>query len=210
MEWLHQNCCSSLRSPLQNIDWKVVFPFGIWNIWLHRNAMVFNDGRTRGSVRANTISQVMEFAFLSSNEKSATSHNNIQVKWTKPLTNWYKDNSDGSSLGNPSLARGGLIRDETGKWIRGYARAIGKTTSAAAELWALHDGIRLCIALKLQAVVFELDAKAIVDLLKKDDQACNSNDNLVVDCKKGLREIPMVVIQHCYREANRCADAFAR
>ena len=57
--------------------------------------------------------------------------------------------------------------------------------------------------------MFKSDAKAIVDLLKKNDQACNSNDNLVADCRKGLREIPMVVIQHCYREANRCADAFA-
>lgn len=46
MEWLRQNCCSSLSSPLQNIDWKVVFPLGIWNIWLPRNFVVFNDGRT--------------------------------------------------------------------------------------------------------------------------------------------------------------------
>ena len=85
-------------------------------------------------------------------------------------TNWYKVNLDGSSLGNPSLVGGGgLIRDETGKWIRGYARAIGTTTRAAAELWALRDGIRLCIAIKLQVVVVEFDAKAIVDLLKKDD-----------------------------------------
>ena len=58
--------------------------------------------------------------------------------------------------------------------------------------------------------MFKSDAKAIVDLLKKNDQACNSNDNLVADCRKGLREIPMVVIQHCYREANRCVDALAR
>ncbi|KAF3959634.1 hypothetical protein CMV_015568 [Castanea mollissima] len=42
------------------------------------------------------------------------------------------------------------------------------------------------------AVVFELDAKAIVDLLKKDEQSCNSNVNIVADCRKGLREIPMV------------------
>ena len=124
--------------PLQNIDWKVVFPLGIWNIWLHRNAVMFNDGRTRGSVRENTILQVMEFVFLGINEKHAASCNTIQVKWTKPPTNWYKENSDASSLGNLDLARGGgLIRDEMGKWIKGYARAIGSTTSVAAVLWAL-------------------------------------------------------------------------
>nr|POE90296.1 putative ribonuclease h protein [Quercus suber] len=117
---------------------------------------------------------------------------------------------DGSRC-NPGLARGGgLIRDDTGKWVKGYTRAIGSTTSVAAELWALRDGIRLCIALKLQAVVFELDAKLVVDLLKKEDRLSNSNDNIVEDCKKGLKEIPMVMVQHCYREANRCADALAR
>ncbi|KAK9999079.1 hypothetical protein SO802_018682 [Lithocarpus litseifolius] len=47
-------------------------------------------------------------------------------------------NSDGFSLGNPGLAgRGGLIRNDKGEWIRGYARAIGSTTSAAVELWCI-------------------------------------------------------------------------
>ena len=49
--------------------------------------------------------------------------------------------------------------------VRGYARAIGPTSSVAAELWALRDGISLCISLNLLAVEFEFDAKLVVDLL---------------------------------------------
>ena len=49
--------------------------------------------------------------------------------------------------------------------MKGYAQAIGVTTSVAAELWALRDGIRLCIALNLPAVEIELDAKVVVDLV---------------------------------------------
>ena len=30
------------------------------------------------------------------------------------------------------------------------------------------------------------------------------------DCKAGLQEIPLVQIQHCYREANKCANTLAR
>ena len=52
--------------------------------------------------------------------------------------------------------------------VKGYARSIGCATSVAAQFWALRDGIRLCISLKLSAVVFDLDAKLVVDLLKKD------------------------------------------
>ena len=58
----------------------------------------------------------------------------IQVQWLPRPVNWVKLNSDGSSMGNPGLAGGGgLIRNERGKWINGYARAIGITTSVAMK-----------------------------------------------------------------------------
>nr|POF21349.1 putative ribonuclease h protein [Quercus suber] len=114
-------------------------------------------------------------------------------------------------MGNPGLARGGsLIRNQEGEWVKGYARAIGCATSVAAELWTLRDKIRLCISLKLPAVVFELDAKLVVVLFKKDMEKFNGIDVLVADCREGFKEIPMVRIQHCYRETNKCADALAR
>ena len=120
-------------------------------------------------------------------------------------------NSDGSSMGNPGLAGGGdLIHNQEGERVKGCARAIGCATSVAAELWALRDRIRLCISLKLPAIFFELDAKLVVDLLKKDMEKSNGIDVLVVDCREGLKEIPMVRIQHCYREANKCTNALAR
>lgn len=123
----------------------------------------------------------------------------------------FKVNTDGSSLGNSGRARGGgLIRDDKGEWVKGYARAIECTTSVAAELWVLRDGIKLCISLKLPTVIFELDAKLIVDLLQKEEGHPNCIRALVSDCKTGLRDIPMVQIQHCYREANKCADALFR
>ena len=50
----------------------------------------------------------------------------------------------------------------------------------------------------------------VVDLLKKDMEKSNGIDVLVDDCREGLKEIPMVRIQHCYKEANKCADALAR
>ena len=60
-----------------------------------------------------------------------------------------------------------FIQNDKGEWIRGFARAVGHTTSVATEFWALRDGIRLCISLKLPAVIIELDAKLIVELMQK-------------------------------------------
>ena len=114
-------------------------------------------------------------------------------------------------MGNLSrVGGGGIIRDSKGDWVSGYARAIGFTTSVAAELWALWDGINLCIDLNLENVIIELDAKLLVDLLMKDERNSNSNEVIIVDCKEGLKRILRVKIQHCFREANKCADTLAR
>ena len=103
-----------------------------------------------------------------------------------------------------------MIRNANGEGVRGFARAIGTTTSAVAKLWALCDRIRLCIALKCPIVIIELDAKLVVNLLHKEDRNQNGLDAILGDRKEGLKDILMVKIQHCYREANKCADALAR
>ena len=56
-------------------------------------------------------------------------------------------------------------------------------------------------------MIIELDAKLVVDLLKKDEGNPNRIDAIASDCKSRLNEIPMVQIQHYYREANKCVDA---
>ena len=38
----------------------------------------------------------------------------------------------------------------------------------------------------------------------------NGIDVLVANCRKFLKDIPLVRIKHCYKEANKCADALAR
>ena len=48
---------------------------------------------------------------------------------------WVKLNTNGSAIGNPSLAGyEGIIRDENGHWVAGFSRKIGITNSFVAEL----------------------------------------------------------------------------
>lgn len=82
--------------------------------------------------------------------------------------------------------------------------------SVAAELWALRDGTSLCISLSLLAVEFEFGAKLVVDPLSQANDPSSANDAILADCREGLKHISFVKIQHCYREANKCADALAR
>ena len=114
-------------------------------------------------------------------------------------------------MGNPGrVGGGGTIRNSNGEWVSGYARAIGTTTSVVIELWALRDDLNLCISLNLQAMEIELDVKLVVELISKEESQLNSNDVIVADCREGLKKIPRVRVLHCYREANKCADALAR
>ena len=68
----------------------------------------------------------------------------------------------------------------------------------------------MCLVMNLPTVEIELDAKLVVDLLKKEGGNPNRNDVIVANCREGLKKIPLVRILHCYREANKCADALAR
>ncbi|KAK9988382.1 hypothetical protein SO802_028621 [Lithocarpus litseifolius] len=135
------------RHSTLNLSWGVVFSLGIWSLWLCWNGVTFKDERPNRNVREENISKATKFAYVGVNGKTNQSQQRICVCWSKPLLNWCKVNSDGSALGNLGrVGGGGLIRNDKGEWIRGYVRAIGCTMSMAAELWALRDGIRLCIA----------------------------------------------------------------
>ncbi|KAK7858798.1 putative ribonuclease h protein [Quercus suber] len=174
----------------------------VWSIWLRRNNMAYERLGNHRDLLSQTLMKAAEVAYLSLNGKQGSEQVKIQVKWTPPPLHWFKPNSDGSSLGNPGLAGGGgIIRDSAGNWVKGYARTIGVTTSVAAELWALRDGIRLCIALKLPAVEIELDAKVMADLVSSNSSKLNYTDVIVTDYKEGLKKIPLVRIKHCFRAA---------
>nr|POE77134.1 putative ribonuclease h protein [Quercus suber] len=184
--------------------------FGIWSIWLHWNNVIFINDPPHKPLLAGTLATATEYVVLGINGRLRRSFSSIQVKWLCPPKNWFKLNSDGSSFGNPGHAGGGgIIRNSNGEWVSGYARAIGTTTSVAIELWALRDGLNLCISLNLQAMEIELDAKLVVDLISKEGSQPNSNDVIVADCGEGLKKIPRVRVLYCYRKANKCAHALA-
>nr|POE90280.1 hypothetical protein CFP56_61265 [Quercus suber] len=53
-------------------------------------------------------------------------------------------------------------------------------------------------------------AKLVVNLVQKGSGGPLSNDVIIADCIEGLQKILRTRIQHCYKEANKCADALAR
>ena len=113
--------------------------------------------------------------------------------------------------GSPGIAGcGGLLRDCHGNWISGVARAIGITSSLAAELWAIRDGLTRCCHLSLQAVEVEVDASVAISLLSQDAHSNVEFSSLIDDCRSLMKNIHKVQLKQCFKEANRCADALAK
>lgn len=109
----------------------------------------------------------MEFMYCYSSSKAPNGSTNKLVQWEKPPSSWTKLNTDGASLGNPGVAGcGGVVRDESGNRMAGFARRIGITSSFKAELWGLRDGLTLCSNLNISALIVELDAEVLLIFFK--------------------------------------------
>ena len=114
--------------------------------------------------RTFIVHAVIEYMFCAGKQGRAVTKEVKRVCWSRPSSRWAKLNTDGSSLGNPGRAGGGgLIKDAHGGWVKGFTRNIGVATSVEAELWALRDGLDLCLSLNILAVEIEIDAKVVVD-----------------------------------------------
>ena len=143
---------------------------------------MFGRQKVRTDLKKDVVAKATEFSPLGVNARAKGLRTTIQIHWQRPPKNWVKLNTDRSSLGNPGLVGGGgLLRNTNGEWMKDFARATRITTNATTELWALCDGIRLCIALKISAVIIELDAKVVVDLLQKETRNQNGLDAILGD-----------------------------
>nr|POE95235.1 putative ribonuclease h protein [Quercus suber] len=128
---LELNCSTGAVSDHLGIPWKVVFPMGIWQLWLAHNMFHFRTGVVDTLIHTKSIKESAEFFSIGAKDRCNKMKKVIRVAWEKPALGWMKLNFDGSALGNLGKAGGGgLIRDHQGNWVRGYARAYGNTSNS--------------------------------------------------------------------------------
>ena len=208
--WLKTNSLSVVRHK-GSIPWCTLFLFTVWTFWKNRNKVVFENSVPNSTLDKVCLSQAKEYFYCVSKAKQIAPTIAIPVKWSKPLPGWHKLNTDGVSLGNQSKAcSGGLIRDNEGRWIRGYSRSIGHMTSVMAELWALRDGLNLAFQLGIRWLEVELDAKVIVEMLNNANSTNIKFSPLVFYYRSLIARFTQVRVAHVYREVNKCADFLAK
>lgn len=133
----------------------------------------------------------------------------VLVRWNPPDEGWVKVNTDASVSGNGGLAScGGLIRDEDGRWIVGFAKKVGRCDVLKAEFWGIYEGLKLAWSLNLRRVIVESDSLNAVNWILKKRRDFEEG---------GVRGAILALIEkdwdirvvHSLREGNRCADRLA-
>ena len=212
MDWMKVNCNSNAASQ-HHIPWKILFPFGVWAIWLHKNKLVFNPHLflAQDKVLDTCVAKTYEFFAVSGTSSLPRPFHFVLVSWHILPPSWVKLSTEGFSLGNPRLARvGGLICNHNGFWICGFDWNVGYATSVLAELWVLKDGLTLVTSLGFSNVLIKLDSLIVLSFFNHDSVIHPCLMNIVNDCISLLLQISNYKMSHIFREGNKCADAMAR
>ena len=114
-EWLKVNSTNKKPTGQLHISWSIQFLFAVWLIWKRRNHTIFRSLGPNPQLAKEIVQRAFEYSFCAVPAKEPVVRIVRAIRWSKPVAGWLKLNTDGSSLGNPGLARGGgLIRNEEG------------------------------------------------------------------------------------------------
>ncbi|KAL5779739.1 hypothetical protein ACOSQ2_010476 [Xanthoceras sorbifolium] len=92
----------------------------------------------------------------------------VLCAWNPPLEGWIKLNVDGgrsSDLG--VVTAGGVLRDYSRNWMRGFAARKGIGSVLEAELWGLLESLKITWDRGFRRVIIETDSIVVVDMMKK-------------------------------------------
>ena len=98
-EWLEGNCNKNFVYGRWGIPWGIMFPVGIWHLWLQRNTCVFRMGVADIKAVEKCRLSAAEFFAIGMKTKLNISKTLMPVAWKKPPVGWIKLNIDGSALG---------------------------------------------------------------------------------------------------------------
>ncbi|KAG8368499.1 hypothetical protein BUALT_Bualt15G0052000 [Buddleja alternifolia] len=138
----------------------------------------------------------------------------IHVGWTKPEAGIFKINVDGgmrtTDTGSKHTASiGGVIRDNKGNWICGFAEQIETESPLGAELSAIRRGHELAWATGLVSVIVESDSREALESINSGTSS-HHYFNTILQIRQKMDLPWQVALKHVWREGNKVADALSQ
>lgn len=145
--------------PLQHsFPSKTLIPYALWHIWKSRNKNIFENTHSYPNTSL-IIGEATEYTYLI----------NYKASHPKPLSSlhikYYKLNCDGAfTQFTTQHGIGGIFRDITGQWVRGYTARCNEGTPTLMELHALLEGLRILLH-KFIPLEIEVDSTEVIHML---------------------------------------------
>ncbi|GLT77990.1 hypothetical protein SLA2020_495420, partial [Shorea laevis] len=209
--WLHTNCSSKLLTDCPKLPWATIFSSVVWHIWNDRNSLCFQQVSNLQNVHNKSFSLAAELWAAHSHSCRFTSFNFLPVKWNPPRYGWAKLNSDGSHFRQSGrTGAGGVIRDNNGDWVIGYAKNLGFGSNNDAEFWGIKLGLELALRLGFRKLEIEADSLLAINAINGVFTPNATHKPLITCCRSLIPRFDEVMLTHIYREANGVADTLAK
>ncbi|KAE8676150.1 hypothetical protein F3Y22_tig00111621pilonHSYRG00099 [Hibiscus syriacus] len=214
-DWMVMNLGQAHRYVNRFEHWDILFGYIIWNIWLHRNSIVFNSPLTdcRSILersRQLTDSFVRAWVMRPVYQSVQPQVRSESRSWQPPLPGWLKMNSDGArSLVSGHSMCGGVIRSLGGDWRLGFTKFIGICLTLGAEVRGIYLGLLFAWNLGGHQVVVEVDSLEALKAVRLAKDGRNSHT--ILNHIRELLQLNWVVkFQHVASEGNKVADRIAK
>ncbi|PRQ40559.1 putative ribonuclease H-like domain-containing protein [Rosa chinensis] len=175
----------------------------------------FGNGGTKASLRLislfliilNKWNVILQYATEISIASKPSIDNRLQ--WMKPAANNFKLNMDGSRSYAGVIGAGGLIRNSSGVWIKGFTHSMGVGEIVEAEAWGLYIGLKLALDLHIKRLEVESDLAIVVNLINSGNIDSHPLGTLIANCRDMIQEFDFCSIHHIHREQNFAVDILA-
>lgn len=139
----------------------------------------------------------------------------LNVGWQPPPSDWLKINVDdlnGARNSHSGLAAcGGIIREASGTFVKGFVCNKGNYSALKAELLALLHEIKVVRNLSIRKAIFKTDSIAIINYVIGGLPIQNQFKSLLQEIIFLLRKNDwQASLKHTFRESNKCTDFLAR
>ncbi|KAK8540064.1 hypothetical protein V6N12_046357 [Hibiscus sabdariffa] len=208
-EWLCKNLFDSTFIT-SDMEWPIRLVVLCWLIWKRRCCLVLapeENCREDFIARGDRMVEECKGALLSTQQVPRLPI--MCSSWNAPPHGWVKLNVDASmSTFDQKVDVGGVLRDEFGLWILGFARFVGRCDVVIADLWAIHDGLLQAWVSGFSRVKLESDCLEAIRIINSLSNVLDGNA-LVTSIKEFIARDWNVVARHVDRGNNRVAKTLA-
>ena len=193
-------------------EWWAMFWFLCWNIWIGRNAKVFEGKRFDFMEVANrAVRGVVEFNREKECVDKREEGEEMEVRWGAPMEGVYKLNTDAAMIKDRGIGMGGVVRDSEGDVMLATSCGMrGIENVEIAEALSARHGLQVTVEAGLRNLIVEVDCKKLFNHLQSRICEISPFGKIVADILALSTHCSSLSFSHVKRQGNKVAHLLAQ